>query len=402
VIRENFMHVSTSACAALLAFLSLATPAHERETRQAVTLPMQLELDRPYIDVTLVGPDGKTVRAHAWVDTGGGAVMLSAGLARRLGLKRTGKPTHEEGHALASVPMPLLQMGGQLITLSKVSAVVVLDAPETLSNTDADMALPGRALRDHVVTFDYPAGTFTVAGRSHPDAAGVPVKGYIGASGMPVVWLSVAGSTEGFLLDTGGQYSMISAAKLHAWGEHDPAWKRASGAYGPANMLLSVDNRLAMLRIGEMQWGRFVIRDAGAVSRSVGTYEEWMSHMLGRSVIGSIGGNVLRDFRVTIDYPAGKIRLQRGAVPAHRVLALVGVTLVNAPHGGYAIAGTASGEHDVHCGDQLIAVDGHQVSGVAYSRVASWLSGEPGETRTLDLVRGGKAVRIKASVRPVF
>lgn len=401
-ILENFMHLPTSAFATLLAFVSFATPAHEHEIGHAVTIPMQLEFDRPYIDVTLVGPNGKKVRVHAWVDIGGGAVMLSAGLARKLGLKSTGKPSHEEGHALASVSVPLLQMGGQPITLSKVSAVVVLDEPETLSHTDAQMALPGRALRDHMVTFDYPAGTFTVAGQSHPDAAGMPIKTFIGESGMPVVWLSVAGHTECFLLDTGGQYSMISSANLRAWGEHHPEWKQVSGAYGPANMLFPGDSHIEMLRIGAMQWGPFVIHDAGAVSRPVGTYEKWMAQMLGQPVIGSIGGNVLRDFRVSIDYPAGKVRLQRDTSAVHRALAMVGVTLIDAPHGGYAIAGTASDEHDVHPGDRLIAVDGHPVSGVAYSRVASWLSGEPGDTRTLVLVRDGKAMAIKAAVRNVF
>lgn len=48
---------------------------------------MQVELNRPYVDVTLAGPSGHPVTAHAYVDTGGGALLLSAGLAKQLGLK---------------------------------------------------------------------------------------------------------------------------------------------------------------------------------------------------------------------------------------------------------------------------------------------------------------------------
>lgn len=397
------MRLRTSLFAAFFAFVSFATSAHENDMHHAVTVPMQLELDRPYIDVTLVGTGGKTVRAHAWVDTGGGAILLSAGLARKLGLEATGKPVREQGHALAPVRAPALRIGGEPIKWVKGVAFIALDEATMLSSSDAQMQIPARELRDHVVTFNYPARTFSVAEQAQPDA-GTPMKTYIGDSGMPVVWLSIADRTEGFLLDTGGQFTMVSGAKLHDWGSRHPAWKQAAGAYGPANMLLPHEDRLEMLRVGEMKWGPFIIRDVGAVSRPAGVYEKWMSQMLGQAVIGSIGGNVLRDFCVTIDYPAGKVHLQREGSSArpHPPLAMVGVTLINAPHGGYDIAGTANDVRDVHPGDRLMAVDGHEVTSMPYFRVAAWLSGKPGETRTLAVIRDGKAMTIKASVRSVF
>jgi hypothetical protein len=329
-------------------------------------------------------------------------MLLSAGLARQLGLKSFGEPIHEQGETLAAVDVPAVRIGGEPVALAKGRAFIVVDAAETLSNSDAQMQLPGRMLRDRVVTFDYPARTFTVAKQGRADVSGTPVKTFIGKSGMPVVWLAVAGETDGFLLDTGGQFSMISLTKLRDWAKQNPAWKQVTGAYGPANMLLAQETRGIMLRVGEMKWGPFAIHDAGAVSRPAGVYEKWMTGMLGQPVIGSIGGNVLRDFRVTIDYPAGKVHLQRGSLPAHPPLDMVGLTLINASRGGYAIAGTAKSVQGVRAGDRLMAVDGHDVTGMPYFRVVAWLNGTPGETRTLSLVRDGKPMTVKAAVRSVF
>lgn len=396
------MRLRPSIFAIFLAFTSVATLVHAHDRPHAITIPMQLELDRPYIDVTLIGSGGQAVRAHAWVDTGGGAVLFSAGLARELGLKPAGKPIHEEGHVLAPVDVPIVRIGGEQVTLVKGEAFIAIDEPKTLSGSDAQMQLPGRMLRDHVVTFDYPERTFTVAEKSHADMPGTPIKTSIGKSGMPVVWLSVAGKTEGFLLDTGGQFSMVSLAKLRDWAKRNPAWKHVTGAYGPANMLLAQETQGIMLRIGEMKWGPFAIHDAGAVSRPAGVYEKWMSQMLEQPVVGSIGGNVLRDFRITIDYPNGKVYLQRQSGTSHPPLAMVGLMLIPTPQGGYAIAGAAAGVQDIHPGDLLVTVDGQDVTGTPYFRVVAWLSGKPGEARTLGLIRDGKAMTVEATVHGVF
>lgn len=79
-----------------LVSLPLFAPRGSRAVGSASTVPMQLELNRPYIEVHLEGPNGRDVKARTWVDTGDGAIILSADLARRLGLKPTGKATRNE------------------------------------------------------------------------------------------------------------------------------------------------------------------------------------------------------------------------------------------------------------------------------------------------------------------
>lgn len=385
----------------VLGCLGLSTHAWAQNPPHIVTVPMKLELGRPYIDVTLTGAGGKTVHAHAWIDTGGGAILLSAGLARRLDLN-PGKITREEGHMLAPVDVPAMRIGDMPIRLAQARAFVVTDEPNELNNTDADMALPGSMLRNDTVVFNYPASTFTITNPEQSLPKGTEVKAYIGKSGMPVVWLTVAGQTHGFLLDTGGQFCMISSANLIDWMKHKPNWLHVNGAYGPANMLSPGDSKQEMLQIGEMDWGPFQIKNVGAVSRPVGAYEKWMSGMVDKPIIGSIGGNVLRDFRVTIDYPAGKIYLQRQPSEQSLALDMVNITLGKAPQGGYEIVGAASSVQGVLPGDRLTKIDGQQVSALPYYRVAELLSGKPGETRTLALIREGKPLTVAATVRSVF
>lgn len=371
-------------------------------TAAAVTVPTQVELGRPYIDVTLTGPSGRAVTAHAYIDTGGGALLFSAGLARQLGLKATGAPAHEEGNTLAPTAAPALRIGGRHIDTGDTRAFIVTDAPDTLAHSDARMMLPGRALRHDVVVFDYPARAFTTADPHAFKLDGTPLHASFGG-GMPVVRASIAGTTYGFLLDTGGQYCMVSIAKLDAWARRHPDWPRITGAYGPANMLLGKpEAQLSMLRIAALQWGPFRIDNAGAVSRGVGNYERFMSGVVGTPVIGSIGGNVLRHFQVTIDYPAGKIYLAGPVRSRDTALDMVGMMLEPAARGGYQVAAVASGVRDIIPGDRLLSVDGHNVTAAPLSRVVGLLSGAPGDKRSLVLEHGGTRSTVEATIQPVF
>lgn len=366
------------------------------------TVPMQVELGRPYIDVMLTGPNGRPVTAHAYIDTGGGALLFSAGLATQLGLQATGAPTHEEGQAFAPTAAPALRIGDTHIDIGDTHAFIVTDAPDTLVHSDARMMLPGRALARNVAVFDYPAHTFTVANPRGFKPDGAPVHAAFGG-GMPVVRASVAGKAYDFLLDTGGQYTMVSIANLGAWRKQHPDWPHVAGAYGPANMLLGKpEAQLSMLRIAAMQWGPFRIDHAGAVSRAVGNYERFMSGVVGMPIIGSIGGNVLRHYKVTIDYPAGKIYVAGPAQAHDEPLDMVGVTLEPAGHGGYDVAAVVPGVHGIKPGDRLLSVSGRDVTGLPFARVIGLLSGTPGEKRALVIERGGARATVKATVQPVF
>lgn len=385
-----------------LAPFTCAFAAHATPAGGIATVPMQVELNRPYIDVLLTGPNGQRTTSHAYVDTGGGGLLFSAGLARRLGLQATGNPERDDGATLVPTAVPALSIGGKPIELADARAFIVINEPGTLHHTDAEMMLPGRFLRNYVVVLDYPAHTFTLADPARFVPDGTTMQATFGG-GMPVVRASVAGKNYGFLMDTGGQYCMISDADLDAWEKQHPDWPHVNGAYGPANMLLGAfETKLSMLRIGAMQWGSFRIRDAGAVSRPVGNYERFMSDIVGMPIIGSIGGNVLRHFKVTVDYPANKVYLAGPAGVRDAPLDMVGIMLEPAARGGYEVAAAAAGASGIGRGERLLEVDGQEVTRMPFSRVAGLLGGAAGTKHALVLERDGARKTVQASVQSIF
>lgn len=392
-----------SAAAVLgMAFAALFAHAASAATPQLAAVPLKVELNRPYADIKVTGPQGHARTGRFWLDTGGGAILLSHEFAARLGLKPSGKAFRNEGMLLAPIAVPALSLGGMKLDLSEGRAYIVMDSPKALNHTAAVGAFPVHMLRSYNVVFDYPGRQLTVA---QPDALvphGQAVKTYIGKSGMPVVTLEVDGAAHDFLLDTGGSYCMISAALLQNWGKAHIDWPRVRGAFGPANMLMgSIEPKLEMTRVGTMQWGPFKLHGIGAVSRPVGVYEKWMSRIAGRPVVGSVAGNLLQAFRVDIDYPKGQVYLKRAPSIDDQPIDMVGITL-EPQAGGYVIAAKVPELTQLRVGDRLLGVDGLKVTHASVAQTMAALQGKPGSSHELRIERGGKVLTVTANVRRIL
>src|SRR6185437_14284091 len=74
----------------------------------------------------------------------------------------------------------------------------------------------------------------------------------------------------------------------------------STGAVGPANE--RSDRGVFLLRIPSLQLGSLTVRSVVAASRSNETYSA-TSYETPTAIVGALGGNVLRQFRVEIDYP---------------------------------------------------------------------------------------------------
>ena len=367
-----------------------------------VTAPLSFEQHRPYTRLTLIGPSGHAVRALFWLDTGGGAVILSGPLAARLGLKPMGKTLKAEGDVIVATQLPKILAGGLLLQLKDANAFLVVDKKSTLEGTGAEGALPLRALRRYQVVLDYPRARLRIAQPGALRPEGRQVAAHFSKTGFIAVTATVSGKPYGFLLDSGGQYCMVSQNVLAGWEEQNPRWPRVTGAYGPANMMLGpVEASFTMLRIGTMQWGPFTLDNVGSVSRPSSNYEQMMSRMTGRAVFGSIGGNVLRHFRVDIDYPNDRLYLKRAAIGVEAPLDMVGITLE--PSGNsYVIAGVAEREHELRKGDRLLSIDGTSIQGLTVAEIIGRLAGMPRATRTLTIERDGKTFSVNAPVIRIF
>ena len=137
-------------------------------------------------------------------------------------------------------------------------------------------------------------------------------------------------------------------------------------------------------------------------SKVTGNFFDWYSKKAPEPVIGWLGGNVLKGFRVMIDFPGHTTYWEQERDLDSHDLDQVGVTLEKRS-GGYFIAGIAekSGKpvlDSVQIGDKLIQIDHVRVSGATRGAIFAALHGEPGSIRLLILERGGHLLNVRAKV----
>ena len=156
----------------LLVCLLIAGPAFAQKTTtaraapQQTTVPLLVDRNRPYVDLTFQRPDGSKRSARFLVDSGGGGFALTEPLARDLGLK-WGATMREEGAEFAQVTDPLKAFVGDFpLELDPQRVLVVIGADTILPKGVAaphDGMLPGHVLAKYHVVFDYPKAEFTIA-----------------------------------------------------------------------------------------------------------------------------------------------------------------------------------------------------------------------------------------------
>ena len=389
-----------------------AQPRVQRQREQAATfgtVPIDLRDNRVFVQLTCVRPDGSLRQALVQVDSGGGSVILSESLSHDLALKSIGSPSEEDGETFQMVTSPEIRIGEMPLNLSDVSTVVTVGSKGEFSpGSGVEGFLPARLLQKYEVVFDYPARQFTVAQPGSLKPRGTPVPSPIGAnSGFPRIELTVDGEKYGFLLDTGAAYTMISQNLIDKWKARHPDWTGCVGAVGAANMIGGAfDAKAEMLRVPEMQWGTFNLPNVGVVSRLPGTFEKQMSDMMTAAIVGAIGGNVLRAFRIEIDYQHGLTYLEKGKDTDSEGHNIVGVVIGAHPGVSYTISGVARcrGKNlveGVQAGDKLIGINDWAVTG-SLADVLHELQGTRGEVKNMVVERDGRKITIPATVTSLW
>jgi len=66
---------------------------------------------------------------------------------------------------------------------------------------------------------------------------------------------------------------------------------------------------LETMFVPSARWGPHTLGEFGVVSQQEGTFERYMSSMMTAPIVGSLAGNVLRHFRLEIDYANEKLYL---------------------------------------------------------------------------------------------
>jgi len=128
-------------------------------------------------------------------------------------------------------------------------------------------------------------------------------------SGFPRTEIVVDGKPYGMLLDTGASFTMVSQAVLVALSHAHPEWERHDGAHGEAATLGG--QTLETMYVPQAMWGTAELSRFGVTSQQAGVFEKWISSMTAEPVVGSLAGNVLKHFRVDMDYPNERLYLSR-------------------------------------------------------------------------------------------
>jgi hypothetical protein len=359
---------------------------------------LRIDHARPFIDVTL----GADRVASAWLDTGGGPLIVGSRLADGLGLVEFDDVV--DGQPMRRVDLRDLAVAGSpLLTAPYVARRS--DADLIAAGFDAELFIPAHVLAAHTVVFDYPARRFEL--HAPGDATGrgeaVPCP-FRRRPGWPAVHARIGPNEVPMLLDTGASCCMLSLPEFERVTAALPPERKATGAVGIANMSGGAwEATVAIARVPMLAVGPLEVPEAVLVARPQGNFERMMSSGTSIPVVGAISGNVLRWARIEL-YSTPDVAYidPADAHPADDDMTLVPLVM-QATVEGPVIQGVASRNGTplvtgLIAGDRLMSVDGEAAGGLRFSEVVGLLRGEEGQTKTLQIRREGAFVEVVAPV----
>jgi hypothetical protein len=386
--------------------LLILTAALAAQTPKPVTVPITLDHNRTIIDVYLPLPDGQTKRVRAWVDNGNPEMLITQGLATKLGLVSSSEQAPgSDKNETAVLPPASLQIGGMTIWFAGVKEAKSLARDTVAPGCSAEITIPSTVLRNYDVLFDFANRQFTIGPPRTIPFKGTNTKVLLNdQNGLIQVPSKIAGQDLNLALDVGASVSLISADQLAQWQKSNPSWPTMTGGVAAANMWGGdEETHWQVTRIPSLQFGAATLTNV-ATAAFPANEMKWFQNRAGVPTMGLVGANALVADRVGIDYANSTIYLERVNATSAPDMDVVGLMLRPEPDGRYTILGAADYEGkpsvpDVKAGDVLLGVDGAPATGATMGQVWSLLGGSPGQTRTLTLEREGKRLSVDATVR---
>ncbi len=397
-------------------------------------VPFTFDDNRVFVPVTLVGADGQERRTLAFVNQGFAGPVLSNALYRELGVGE-GRPLRMRvGAAEITIDPRTVQPESEVLdfqlhllpqhgpaTAEAQAAYAAKKAQvrgglmkALVGPLPVEAVLPAGLLQRYRVTLDYGARTLSL---DPPDGdaprEGTPVPmGVNPSTGFATVDAVIGGERRAMVIDCGGSFSSLRLGVAKAIAQRRPEWLRSEGGIGEANLSLSgADAGAPVLRAQNAQVGRLALAPfdlsgfgVPGAAGAIATPAFWRDYSAkaGERVDGWIAGNVLKSFRLTLDYPNRTSYWRQETLLDAAELDEVGLVLARSGQ-TVTVAGVARKDGrptvaDVVPGDRLVSVDGRSVNGLTRGQLLAALHGRPAETRELVLDRKGVRVRARATV----
>lgn len=356
-----------------------------------------IDHNRIFVELEFVRPDGTPRKALAYVDSGDPSFEFTAGLVRELGIDKGQMPLARFGGIELKVPHDIEASGNPGESMA--------------AGMKVEANLPSTILDQYDVALDYGERTLTLAapGTLHHEGVRIPCK-VNRKTGLISVQAEVDGQSYAMTLDNGAAYTWIDNRVAKEWSAGHPGWLRGNGAVGDANMNGALPELTGMImRLPAIDLTGLQINSIGALGvgpgwdKAMGRFFDWYSKKAPEPVVGFLGGNVLRAFRIEIDYANGVTYWDRENKGDPHDLNQVGIMIRPGPGGAYFVAAVATQNgrkmvDGVAPDDRLIGVDGAIMTGATMGKVLTALHGQPGTTRKLVLARGNKRFVVNARV----
>jgi len=301
-------------------------------TNAATVIPTRFEADRVF--AVPETKDGKPLKL--FTDTGGGMNLLCRAAAERAGLSIGPLPSTLDADDAAELgkdagsTTPAFRGNSIPANADGNASFIVTDCSHgpMKSGGMGEGLLSSRWFAGRVWTFDYPAHTLTLNGSdwkppstAHETVMGLRTESAQGpAFSMPRVAIRVEGHDLDVLLDTGATghptadgesaqgagaveghraTSFIAKSTFDAWHAAHPDWtvvEKGDDLFAPRFIA-------RMIRVPAIEIASWSVGPVWFTERPDGAFRQMMSSMTDQPVEGAIGGNALRHFHVTVDYP---------------------------------------------------------------------------------------------------
>jgi hypothetical protein len=339
--------------------------------------------------VTVQGSSGT-----AFVDTGNPFILLSTSTYPSVSSLPAGGGT-----------VPQVVVGGQSVSGPYVIPATAADglvSPDPAFPLDGNVGCTG--ICTFVATFDYRTATFSLGSARPASPAGVEtdvavpftfeggsvVSGVTVPKSRVVVDVNVEGTMYSMIVDTGASSVTVSQTVYAALTADGRAQLMGGSVETTSGTSTSTITRAKSMIVGGVEVDSLLVTH----DTSFDTNLQAISTDVGHTIDGSLGGDFLHDFHLTIDYPATTLHFERYTDLSFAVdqAEQIGISLEQ--QGSQwtvaAVSSTAAAK-GVSAGDMVVAIDGVDLDGLDLAQGLVPLYGPVGATKQ---VKFGQAAQV--------